>query len=226
MAFLPNPMRRLWWLPLRFYRAWALWHIRRPRTWRYKGLRFHVPPGVFHPGVFFSTPVVLGRMAAVDLQGRTVLDVGTGSGAIALWAARLGAVVTAIDIHPLAVRTAQSNAEANALPVTVLQSDLFEALPLEAAFDWVFVNPPYFRRSPQTLSEHAFFAGENLEYFRRFFEGLSNRLRPNAQVWMILSEDCDWGTIQTLAVGAGFRADILFVHRSWGERLFIACFLP
>lgn len=220
----PNPMRRLWWLPLRFYGAWALWYIRRPRIWRYKGLRLQVPPGVFHPGVFFSTPILLGRMSSLDLQGHNVLDVGTGSGAVALWAARLGAVVTAIDIHPLAVRTAQSNAEINGLNIAVLQSDLFGALPLDARFDWVFVNPPYYPRNPKTLSEHAFFAGENLEYFRRFFAGLSNHLRPNTQTWMILSEDCNWNAIQDLALKAGFRTDMLFVHRCWGERLFIACF--
>ena len=51
---------RHFWLP--FYRSWALRHIQKERLFRYGRLRLRVPPGVFHPGIFFSTPMNLGTV--------------------------------------------------------------------------------------------------------------------------------------------------------------------
>jgi len=59
------------------------------------------------------------------VEGRRVLDVATGSGLVALAAARAGAAtVVACDVDPLAVAAARVNAEANGLAVTVLEEDL------------------------------------------------------------------------------------------------------
>ncbi len=163
---------------LPFYRRWALWHIRREQVFRYGGLRLRVPPGVFHPGVFFSTPIFLSFLQKIDLQGKTVIDVGTGSGALALFAARRGARVTALDINPLAVATARDNARDNGLEVAVMESDLFDRVPAQA-FDYVLINPPYYPRSPRDTAESAFFAGENLEYFEKLFRQLPGCLHSS-----------------------------------------------
>ena len=163
---------------LPFYRRWALWYIRRERVFRYGGLRLRVPPGVFHPGVFFSTPIFLSFLQKIDLQGKTVIDVGTGSGALALFAARRGARVTALDVNPLAVATARDNARDNGLEVAVMESDLFDRVPAQA-FDYVLINPPYYPRSPRDTAESAFFAGENLEYFEKLFRQLPGCLHSS-----------------------------------------------
>ncbi len=52
-------------------------------------------------------------------RGQRVLDLGTGSGLVAIAAAKSGATVTAVDIDPLAVAAARLNAEANGLAITV-----------------------------------------------------------------------------------------------------------
>ncbi|MFN0034134.1 MAG: methyltransferase [Saprospiraceae bacterium] len=210
---------RHFWLPI--YRCWALWHIRRERTYVCAGLRLRVPPGVFHPGIFFSTPIFISFLREVDFQQKKVLDVGTGSGALALFAARMGAIATALDINPVAVETARRNAEANGLRLTVIESDVFGSLPFQP-FDFVLVNPPYYPRSPRDLAERAFFAGENLEYFEALFGRLPPYLNPQTRVWLILSEDCDFWGIKEIAARNGFSLRVVFEKKKWGERFFVA----
>lgn len=212
---------RHFWLP--FYRRWALRQMDQERRIRCEGLDLKIPPGVFHPGLFFSTPLFLSFLKGVELQGKKVLDIGTGSGLLALFSAQQGARVTALDLHPLALETARSNAAANQLPISFLQSDLLDQLPSEP-YDLILINPPYYPQAPRNLAEHAFFAGENLEYFQKLFAQLPRiwRKDPDPTVlWMILSEDCDLVKIKEIASGNGFRLRIVFEKKKWGERFWI-----
>jgi release factor glutamine methyltransferase len=172
---------------------------RRRRTARWRGLRFTVPPGVFHPGFFLSSHALAAEIVdTLDLQGRTALDVGTGSGFLALVAARAGATTTAVDINPAAVETARRNAARNGLPLEVLQSDLFDAL-AGRVFDVVVVNPPYFRKDPTELGEHAWHAGAEFQYFDRYFAGLAATTHALSTVLMVLGEFCDFDAISAAA---------------------------
>ncbi|MFB7992374.1 HemK2/MTQ2 family protein methyltransferase [Streptomyces sp. NPDC056002] len=74
--------------------------------------------------------------------GAAVLDVGTGTGALALAAARRGSRVTAVDITYRAVLATRLNARLARLPVEVLHGDLFGPV-LGRRFDLVVSNPPY-----------------------------------------------------------------------------------
>jgi len=80
-----------------------------------------------------------------DGAGLTALDLGTGSGALAisLALARPGARVTAVDLSPDALAVARLNAEALGATVELLQGDLFASVPPELRFDVVVSNPPY-----------------------------------------------------------------------------------
>jgi release factor glutamine methyltransferase len=86
--------------------------------------------------------------AALDLlrslESPAVLDVGTGTGAIALAIAdeHPGAHVTAIDRSPEALALAGENAERTGLEISLLQADLRDGLP-PGPFDLVVSNPPY-----------------------------------------------------------------------------------
>src|SRR5262249_27123723 len=67
--------------------------------------------------------------------GCTLLDVGCGSGQLALWAARDGLNVTGVDIAPNLIRRAQARAKAEGLNARFMEGDA-EALPFEdASFD-------------------------------------------------------------------------------------------
>jgi release factor glutamine methyltransferase len=76
-------------------------------------------------------------------RGASVLDVGTGCGALAVAAAQAGAArITAVDISLRSVLAARANAALNAVTVRALHGDLFAPVSGEH-FDLVLTNPPY-----------------------------------------------------------------------------------
>ena len=83
---------------------------------------------------------------ATHYAPRTALDMGCGSGYLALMLKRHGAeVVWGADIHPLAVECARKNAAQNpdVGPVTFVQSDLFASIPAPIKFDLIVFNQPF-----------------------------------------------------------------------------------
>jgi len=76
-----------------------------------------------------------------------VLDIGTGSGCIAIAIAKnLGnAVVSAIDVSPGALKTAKGNAERNSAQVHFIEKDILSASELPARYGVIVSNPPYVR---------------------------------------------------------------------------------
>ena len=78
------------------------------------------PAQAFGTGHHETTTACLAALQELDLRGRTVFDVGTGTGVLALAARALGARrVLAVDIDPLAVTAAADNARSNNLSIDV-----------------------------------------------------------------------------------------------------------
>ena len=120
-----------------------LQHITREQAFR--SLQVRVRPGVFIPRP--ETEIVVdAALAAIEgLRSPTVVDVGTGTGAIALSvkAERPDARVLATDLSPDAVALARENAEELGIAVEVLEGDALEPLPTELRASLVVSNPPY-----------------------------------------------------------------------------------
>jgi release factor glutamine methyltransferase len=149
------------------------------------------------PGVFVPRPEteVLVQVALERLAGTrdpVVIDMGTGSGAIALSIAqeRPDAVVWATDLAPAAVRQARENAGRLGLEVRVVEGDLFDGLPaaLAGRVDAIVSNPPYiraaeFERLPREVRTDPDLAlrGDAGIYERLVDEGLS-LLRPGGNL--------------------------------------------
>jgi release factor glutamine methyltransferase len=185
------------------------WWMSAERITRVRGAKLTVPVGVFPPRLFHSTKLVCRTVDRLTLTGRTFLEVGCGSGAVSVVAARGGAVVTAIDISDLACATTRANATANGVAVNVIESDLFANV--HERFDVVVITPPFFQHDPSTQLDHAFHAGANFEYFHRLFADLGNHLHPDSECLLSLAEGCDT-TIGHIAREAGFD---LQIHRRW-----------
>ncbi|MFD1677802.1 50S ribosomal protein L11 methyltransferase [Alicyclobacillus fodiniaquatilis] len=106
--------------------------------------RIILEPGMaFGTGTHQTTHMCTAALADLALAGKRVLDVGTGTGVLAIAAARLGAeAVTAIDIDPVAVQAAQENIELNQLAATVdvREGNLLAGFAAEAKFDVAIAN--------------------------------------------------------------------------------------
>lgn len=195
------------------WRIFRAWRFRLFQRHRYRhlvlewiaGCPFVVLPEVFNPGLFPTGAFLAAELPAHISAGMRVLDMGTGSGIGAVFAAKQGAVVTAADINPEAVRCATVNALLNKVEdcIQAVQSDLFAAIPDEK-FDRVLFNPPYYRGKAQDLLDHAWRSENTVE---RFAVQLADHLTPNGYALVVLSTDGDLaGFLNT------FRANRLTVE--------------
>ena len=195
----------------------AYWYwSRKPRRVKVDGLDLVVDPGVFHPTLFFSTGVLARYLVRIPLAGKTFLDLGTGTGRVALTVARAGAMVTASDINPVAIQNARRNAERNALSIRCKLSDQFDALPEH--FDVIAINPPYHPQEPADAAASAFFSGRDHSYFSRLFPELRSRVSRGTVVLLILSGDRSSSGIKEKALACGLTLAMKHSERHMGER--------
>jgi len=179
------------------------------------GLPFQVNEAVLIPRPDTELIVEL-ALERLPQQG-SLLDMGTGSGAIAVAVAhtRPDAVVTALDVSAAALAVAQANAAANGAQVRFLQSDWFGALQAADAdrrYALIASNPPYIaagdahlaqgdlRFEPTgALTDHA----DGLSALRTIVAGAAAHLLPGA--WLLLEHGYDQaGAVRTLLQAAGY----------------------
>ena len=174
------------------------------------GVPLIVLPEVFNP-VLFRTGTVLARtvassaLAAPPGNGAAALDRGTGSGVGAVFAARRGYRVVAVDVNPEAVRCARLNALLNGLEdrIEVREGDLFAPVEGET-FDLILFNPPFFRGTPKSRFDLAWRGTDVLE---RFAAGLSTALAPKGLALLLLSTDGDGPALLEALRHQGFAID-------------------
>jgi SAM-dependent methyltransferase len=163
--------------------------------WRRRGLPIEALGGAtLHPHYGVYAPV---RGEYVDLvadavrewpvAGKRALDVGTGTGVLALVLARAGAArVVATDLEPRAVACAEENVARLGLAdrVSVVRADLF---PDGAVADLVVSNPPWVPAEAHGPLDRAVYdpGGRFLE---RLVLGIPERLAPGGEAWLVLSD--------------------------------------
>ncbi len=196
------------------------WYLSRTRNYRYQDIRLKIYQGVFHPGLFFSTKVVLNYLASQSIKGSTVLELGAGSGLIAIYCAKQAARVTASDVNPVALKNIRANADANQVNVEVIASDLFDNLN-PSSFNWIIINPPYYPKNVKKDSELAWYCGENFEYFERLFTQLKSALPDHQKIIMVLSEDCNIARIKAIASSRNIALKNIYQQQLAGERNYI-----
>jgi release factor glutamine methyltransferase len=189
------------------------------------GLLFRVTPAVLipRPETEHLVEAVLKLLPKGELL--KIVDIGTGSGAIAIaLAVHLpNSEVIALDLSVDALAVASANAREHNVAdrIHFLQSDLLAALPGDEAagqgFDAIVSNPPYIPESDRAdlhpeVRDHepaaALFAGpEGLDLYRRLIPQAHIALKPNG--------------ILALEIGHGQREAVAELLRSWHEVSFI-----
>jgi release factor glutamine methyltransferase len=173
-------------------------------------------PGVFRPR---SDTWMLARelVASLPGPGASVLELCTGSGAVALEAAEAGAEVTAVDVSRRSVATVRLNARLRGLRVEALRGNLFEPV-RGRRFDLIATNPPYVPAIGDTLPtsgpERAWDAGrDGRALIDPICGAAAEHLSPGGAILIIHSSLC--GTDATLErlEATGLEADVPFRER-------------
>jgi release factor glutamine methyltransferase len=135
-----------------------------------------------------TTREMLGEL---DLTGKRVLEIGTGSGLLSLCALKAGAAsVVATDINPHAVENARFNAERfgyaerfEARLVSQGDSGAYAVLRPGERFDLILSNPPWEDDTPGRIEDFALY---DLRWalLRSLLDGLTERLEPGGKVWL------------------------------------------
>lgn len=198
--------------------AWI--YTLKERQFSYRDITIVVIPGVFHPGLFFSSKLLLDFVDTLDLNGKSFLELGAGSGIISLLAAKKNAIVYASDLSTSAIENIRINSISNKLEINIIKSDLFEEIP-QQVFDYIVINPPYFNNAPKTEAEYAWNCGSNFEYFHSLFNSLSNYVNSDSSVFMILSEACKLDNIKSIGIEHGFEWELILQKRIWSEKNYI-----
>jgi release factor glutamine methyltransferase len=155
-------------------------------------LDFEVTPDVLIPRPETELLVTATLKLIKDQPDSRVLDIGTGSGCIAVAIAHRcrNAQVTAIDLSEAALTVARRNAARHSVAnrIQFLHGDLFSPLPADAVFDVIVSNPPYISHDelaqlPVHIRDHepcsALDGGPNgYSVFDRLIPGAANHLRP------------------------------------------------
>ncbi len=203
------------------------WYISKERKYNFRNTRVTVLPGVFHPGLFHSTKFILGYLVEQPINGTTLLELGCGSGLISVITAKMGAHAVATDISLKAIENTIRNAADNHVNVEVIQSDLFDNVPMQT-FDWIIINPPYYNGEPANESEFAWYAGDNFSYFRRIFPSLKGYTHDSSAVIMVLTKGTALDTIMDIGLTHGVtfelirENDVLFDKKDFLFRLKIS----
>ena len=186
------------------YKPLLVKYLSKTRMYSYKGIHLEVPPQVFHPGFFFSTKLLLRYISKEHLSQKSLLELGAGSGLLSIYAAKKGANVVATDINPISVECIRANAKENTVDIRTIQSDVFHNIS-QQQFDFILVNPPYYKKNPSSLSDYAWYCGEQGEYFQKLFQNLGSYIHEGSKVLMVLCDGCDLEMIKTMALKKNFN---------------------
>jgi len=134
----------------------------------------------------------------------SILDIGTGSGCIAISLAKLipNSDVTAVDVSEKALEVAKKNAEVNGVNVHFVHDDILQpttAALMDNQFDIIVSNPPYVCESEKAemranVLDHepssALFVPDSdpLVFYRKILEFAQKALKPDGQIWFEINE--------------------------------------
>ncbi|MFW6040360.1 MAG: HemK2/MTQ2 family protein methyltransferase [Thermoplasmatota archaeon] len=151
-------------------------------------INFKISENVYEPSE--DTYLLL---SLVDVKkDEKVLDIGCGSGIIAIHCARNGGVVTAVDISKQAIKTTEKNALSNDVDITIKKSDLFSNI--NSTYDVIIFNPPYLPKHKNLKLDKRWDGGDRGdESIVKFLKNAERYLNEEGRIYMCFSDitPCD-----------------------------------
>jgi release factor glutamine methyltransferase len=211
--------------------------------WEFYSLEFEVTPDVLipRPATEHLVVALLDRLKARGAANGPieVADVGTGSGIIAVCAAKYAPAVrvTAIDVSPAALSVARRNAERHAVAdrIEFVESNLFERVPAERRFNFIASNPPYVSSAemaqlPPDVRDHephlALDAGERgLAIITPLIEQANIRLKEGGELYIEVSP-MNAGDVEKLIDAVGLRRGPTLRDLEGHQRVIQASYMP
>ncbi|MCQ1538057.1 methyltransferase [Methanocalculus taiwanensis] len=175
-----------------------------------------IPPQVYSPAE--DTVLLLNASLRIVSPSDRVLEIGTGSGAIAAALMDFGATVAATDINPLAASYAYRRG------VPVIRCNLFEGI--RGSFDLILFNPPYLPTAPDERIddwlEYALDGGEDgRETIRRFLAAAPAFLSSNGKILLLISSLTGIPEVLELFADAGMITFAVAEESIEGEKLVV-----
>lgn len=180
------------------------------------GLEFNVGPAVLIPRPDTEVLVNVAAEKAIALESPAIVDLGTGSGIVAILIARLcpRAQVTAVDVSSVALDVARVNAQRHGMNIRFREGDWYAPLGDER-FDLIVSNPPYVVAGDPHLQQNGLpfepiqaltdgiVGGDGLACIRRLIDGASAHLRTGG--WLLMEHGYDQAVeVRRLLAQAGF----------------------
>jgi release factor glutamine methyltransferase len=190
----------------------SLLRARQDGLGRVNGLRLIKTPGVYHPGN--DSRLLAEALGAEPLTATDVLELCTGSGFLAIAAAKAGArTVTAVDISPRAVASARLNAAMNRARVRFYRGDLLSGLPEGVTYDVILANPPWLPAATDTLpteiNARALDAGRSGRILiDQICQQAPSRLRPGGVLLVVHGTVCGSETTEALLAAQGLDVSV------------------
>jgi release factor glutamine methyltransferase len=188
-------------------------------TKEFAGIKLMVNPSVLIPRP--ETEELIEWIKESEISPDSILDIGTGSGCIALSLKKLipGACLTGCDVSPEALTTAKRNAEINALDVHFIEADIlrWKNIHLPGKYGLIVSNPPYVTASERAVMNKnvldyephkALFVEDDdpLKFYKAIVNFASERLIPSGKLYFEINEKFG-AQLMDLMHRKGFRSN-------------------
>ena len=213
------------------------WQIERQKKFRhtpkqgitinYLEKEFTVFKNVFWP---FTDSQVLTKNMKVN-PGDSILDVGTGSGVLAIFAANKGAgQVLAVDINPNAVKCAKVNVKKHGFKdiIEVRLSDVYENIKNNEKFDLILANLPCRDKKASDLVEASMW-DTNLHAHKALISGAKKHLKEDGKIYLVNANFGPINKIKKIVRDNGLKIEKISEHKlnvNSGEVFYLFCIKP
>ena len=182
---------------------------KKPYDVSYGGLSLRVLPNVYAPE-FFDDSLWYAKQLQKIVGKKSLLEVGTGSGVIAIFCAKSGARVVATDISKNAVKNARFNAARHNLAISVRQGDIYSPIKSNEKFDFIFWAHP-FNNWKITIKDDLLKTGIDPSYrsLKKYISGARKHLALHGKLLLGTGDSADLKMVEKIAKRNNYRLKLL-----------------